>query len=256
MRGLISGFTAVLRGAKMLAGSRRLKRLAVMPVALSLVTLVLLSYLFLHYGQAYITAKLPADGIWATLGTVASTVVLLLGAVVAAFYASMLISQPFMDPLSAATEAELESLPVTAGGGGVRAVVREGWLVVVDVAVDMFWLVVIQALLLLLHFTPFGWLQPVLAWTAAAWFTGTGIVCSPLVRRGWRGRKRWRVMRRHFGVVLGVGTGAALLAMVPLAQLLTLPIAVVGGTMAMVDVERAGRLPHNLPEAEPAPGDA
>ena len=74
--------------------------------------------------------------------------------------------------------------------------------------------------------------------------------CSALVRRGWRGRKRWRVMRRHWGVVLGVGTAAALLALVPLAQLLTLPIAVVGGTLAMVELERAGRLPHNLPEAE------
>lgn len=256
MRGLVSGFGAVVRGARMLVASQRLKRLAVMPVALSLVTLVLLSYLALHYGHAWMVQKLPQEGFWATLGSVASTVVLLAAAVVASFYASMLITQPFMDPLSAATEAEMASLP-QGSGGGVRAVVREGWLVLVDVGVDLFWMVLAQALLLLIYFTPVAaWLHPLLAWITNAWFAGAGMVCSPLVRRGWRGRKRWRVMRRHSGLVLGVGTAAALLALVPLAQLLTLPIAVIGGTLAMVDAERAGRLPHNLPDPEPATPDA
>jgi CysZ protein len=242
MTAFLVGFVAVLRGAPLLARTPALRRLAVWPTVLSLLLLAGLVWASVHYGPGLVDRYWsPAEGWLGGLQLLARAlaVVLLLAVSGALFFVgSNLIAQPFVDALSAATDTTLGSSVVAPAGW--RALLREWGWVVGDVLLDLAVYLIAQGVVLVAWLVPGvgGGLHLVLAWLVNAWFAGAGMVCSPLVRRGTHGLARWRRMRALGALVLGIGAGSLLVLLVPLAQLLTLPIAVVGATLALVEQER------------------
>jgi len=75
----------------------------------------------------------------------------------------------------------------------------------------------------------------------AAFFAGIEMMSGPLVRRGNHGMRRWKMLLGRKKIVAGVGAGALILTLVPFAQLFTLPIAVVGGTIAAIEAGLVAR---------------
>lgn len=82
---------------------------------------------------------------------------------------------------------------------------------------------------------------PVLGALFGAWMIGLEMVGAVFLRRGLRLPDRHRALWRHRATVLGFGLPAYLLCLVPLAQLVVVPSAVVGGTL----------LAHRVLAAEP-----
>jgi CysZ protein len=242
MIGLWQGFAAVWRGAGLLLRTPALRRLAVMPALLSLLLFAVLAGVSVRYGPHLIGHW--GAGFWhhALAGALRFVLVLLLLAFsgVMTFQASNVIAQPFLDPLSRAAERAVEAAPPD------RPITwREAFVLVGDVSVDLCALILAEAVVLAVWLIPAvgGPLHLALSWLVAAWFSGAAMVCSSLCRRGYRGRARWAAMRAVAPWVWGVGVATTLLFIVPLAQLLTLPIAVIGGSLAVVDAEQRGKLP-------------
>lgn len=92
------------------------------------------------------------------------------------------------------------------------------------------------------------WLAPPLAplvWVAsivqAALFFAFDGFNEPLHRRGVGFGGKWRFIGAHLSEALGFGVAVALLMMVPLVSVVVTPVAIVGGTLLFVDLERAAQ---------------
>lgn len=238
--GLLKGFLAVPRGAGLLLRHGSLRKLALWPAVLSVVLLAGLVAASVHFGPVLIAKLWPGAGHW--VGTLARllAVVLLLAVSGGLFLVgSNLIAQPFIDPLSAEAD-RLLGWQDEAEALTVKGTLREAGALAADLAADIGLYLLAQVLLLTLWLVGAGPVQVGLSWLVNAWFTGAGMVCSPLCRRGLRGRARWAAMLRAPGLVLGVGLASLALMLVPLAQLLTLPVATLGGTLAVAEDPGAG----------------
>ncbi|MHB8766960.1 MAG: EI24 domain-containing protein, partial [Deferrisomatales bacterium] len=111
------------------------------------------------------------------------------------------------------------------------------------------------ALLLLLHLVP-----PPLGQLAY----GAGLGLFTLFFLGWEyldySMERWqfgfgqkrRAALRNAAVFVGFGAGAGLLLLIPLLNLLAIPVCVTGATLLFADLRRGGRLP--APTGDPARG--
>jgi CysZ protein len=247
MRGLLVGLFAVGRGALLLLRQRELRKLAIRPMLTSLALFAALVAAAVEFAPDFVHVIGP--GVWeqalaATLHW-AVVVILVVLAAVTAIVASHLIAQPFIDPLSAATDRLLDAAEPTAKAK-LLAALGDAVLTILDVVRDLLLLLLAEALVVLMGFIPVAgaWLSLVFGWLTAVYFAGVAMVASPLCRRGYRGRERWRAMRAMRPWVLGVGISTTLLLLVPLADLLTLPIAVIGATLAVRDAAARGRLPE------------
>lgn len=73
------------------------------------------------------------------------------------------------------------------------------------------------------------------------YFIAWDLLDYPLSVRGWRLRDRFRWLRTHKALVLGFGGSLALLFLIPLMQLLLLPVGVVGATWLVWRAEQSER---------------
>lgn len=261
MVSFIAGFGTVFRGIGLLLREPKLRRLAIAPTVVSIVLLVLLvggaglfsndllNLIWRPDSGGWIGGLLRAGHVLASL-LVFLLLLLVTGALF--FFGATLAAEPFIDPLSEGVERALGAEPAK-GPGGVGQTVRNTVWIFRDVGLDISLFVLAQILVWLLAFVP--GVGPVLhlgvGWLVNAWFAGLEMTTGAAIRRGYRGRARWRALRRDTPRILGVGTAAVLLLLVPIVQLLTLPIAIVAGTIAVVDLQRQGKLPdlHAAPAA-------
>ena len=63
-----------------------------------------------------------------------------------------------------------------------------------------------------------------------------------MARRRWRFSEKWRVLRANRALTFGFGSGVALLLLVPVFGLLCLPMAAIGGTLLLCDLDQHGHL--------------
>lgn len=78
----------------------------------------------------------------------------------------------------------------------------------------------------------------------------------PESRRRWSWRQKVALIRQQPRLMLGFGAAAALLLSIPLATLVTAPIAVVGGTLLFLRMEEAGLLATSAGQSARALGNA
>ncbi len=248
---LTAGFGAVPKAFGLLLRHARLRRLAVVPALISTVLLLVLVVLSVRYGGALLDRLWPAPdqlegwrawlasgAHWLAAVLVTGLLLVLSGAVFLG--GSTLVADPFIDLLSQATEQILGTVPADAPFS-LAAAARDILLVLRDVAADLLMFGLAQAALLLLHLIPVagGVLHLVAGWLVNAVFAAMEMASPPLARRGVRGLTRWRTVRAEPATFVGFGAGVVLLLLVPLAQLVTLPVAVVAGTVLVVERERA-----------------
>lgn len=79
---------------------------------------------------------------------------------------------------------------------------------------------------------------PVLLALVTAWFLTLELVGVSFYRRGMNLKQRQVVMRRHRGLALGLGLPASLLCLIPLAAIIVMPVAFVGGVLVARETQK------------------
>jgi len=78
---------------------------------------------------------------------------------------------------------------------------------------------------------------------ATVWFVGQELMDVPLSRRRMSLRDKLGVLRDHRASVAGLGGVTALALLIPLANLVVMPIAVLGASLLYCDLVRLGEEP-------------
>ena len=249
-----AGFANVPRGALLLVRTPSLWRVALVPGLLSVLLFAALVALSAVFGDDVLRLvwRTPgngdaAPGTWLIVAywcarLLAIAFLVALSAVVA-LLGSMVIAEPFVDVLSERTEQATGAMVPDRPFALSRAC-RDVSLAACEVGMDLSALVFGHAGLLLLHLVPLAGALAhfALGFLLSAFFAGLEVTAPALARREIRTRRRWSVLRADLARSVGLGAGVMLVLLVPLAQLLTLPIAVVAGTLTVLDWEREGRL--------------
>ena len=138
------------------------------------------------------------------------------------------LTSPFQDFISAAVEKE------TRGSAGAEPAGFRGFLrsifksLMQSVVLSLFTL-----LFLVVGLVPL--VGPVLLFLWSASVMGYSFVAIPSGRLALRLRDRLAFARRHRGAVLGLGVAITLISMVPLVNVLCMPVFVVAGTLLFLD---------------------
>lgn len=248
------GFAAVPRAVGMILCSPKMMALAAVPAVISLIILLGLIVLSVGYGDDMLrllwSPPSEPESWWMWTFSVLHVItewlarlVFIALSVVFTFFLSLVVAEPFVDLLSETTEERLGSLG-EAAPFRIAGLLVELRAALGDVSLDVGVLLLLQIPIFALLLIPFvgGFLHVVVQSVIGAFFTGLEITSSALGRRGFHGRQRWRILLSHEAEVLGIGSGVLIIMFVPLAQLLTFPIAVVAGTIAVVEIEGRGGL--------------
>lgn len=140
---------------------------------------------------------------------------------------AVLVAAPFYDRLSA--ETERLAFPDRAGGAGrmgVLAAYREG----IKTALA---LLVLEAGLLLLYLVPV--VGALLFALASGYALTLGLLDVPLARREMTLREKTRFVTRNAGGVLGVALAVLVVSVVPVLNLLAVPVLVVAATLLVAE---------------------
>lgn len=229
------------RGAGFLADHPRLWSLVAAPLAITALLVGAGAWLALSRFDDLVRALMPMPSGW--LGTVLWTVlyVLAVSSVALAGYflffaAAALIAAPFNELLSEAVEEIVTgraSPPLS-----LRRFARDLGLTLAHESRKIF-----HYLLLTLLLTAAGFFIPGIGWLIQ--LIGGGLVTArfcaydaldvALARRGWSFARKNEFIRKHRGLAFGLGGAVGLLLLVPIANLLALPIGAVGGTLLFLD---------------------
>lgn len=225
---------------------RQLLKYCLLPFGLALLVALCTIVGFAIYGGDIIDYVWPKpDGtgwqvLWALLYVFFVLLVLLIAYVVF-FIGQALLTAPFNDALSEQVEALAfgrEPPPFSVGRVG-----RGAWMSVAHEAGKLVvYLVVMGALLV------FKLVVPVVG--TAVFLVGGFVLTSvffaydfmdlALARREWAFGRKWSLIRGNRALTLGFGAGIAALLLVPLVGTFSIPMAAVGGTLLVCDLEQVG----------------
>jgi len=237
--GFAHGVKSLPRACVVLLRAPRILLWLIPPLVITLLIDVLALYVGYDWLCAWMKSLLPASWqsgwLQALIGVLsAAAVIFLLGWSFAWVY--LTITSPFQDFISAAVEREVH---------GVAGPEPEGW----KGFLRSIWQSVVQAMVLTsltLLFLIVG-LVPILGaiafflWSAFA--LGYAFVSIPPGRMAQRFSERFAFVRSHRGAVLGLGVVIALVSLVPILNVICLPVFVIAGTLLYLDA-------HHRPTAE------
>jgi len=249
-RRLASGALLPLRAVAWLGARPALWPLTLLPVVLTLVGIVAGTI-----AAVPLSAKLLAT-VWADpsgwLGAawwLARAAVFLVLVYVAAVTLSVVVAAPLMDRLSARVE-ELE-LGAIAGEGGLRRAAAEAARGIANTLARTGLFLLGHVVLLPVLLVPFAW--PVLAFLWTAWWSSIEWLDLPMTRH----LHRLGEVRAALAAIrpLGFGMGATLAALflLPLANLLVVPVGAVSGTLLYCELVRGGVIADRRLPAEALP---
>ncbi len=229
--GFTHGLKSLPRACGVLLRAPRILLWLIPPLVITLLLDVLAFYYGYGWLCSWIKSLLPVswDTSWlhAAIGVLSAVaVIFLLGWSFAWVYLTM--TSPFQDFISAAVEREIH---------GVAGPEPEGW----KGFLRSIWQSVVQAIvltLLTLIFLVIG-LVPLLGaivfflWSAFA--LGYAFVSIPSGRMAQRFSERLAFVRCHRGAVLGLGVVIAILSLIPILNVICLPVFVIAGTLLYLD---------------------
>lgn len=253
--GARGGFLAPLKAWSFLWGHGRLLPLAVAPFLINLGLFALFFWLGYSRFGSWVRALLPlGEGWWwqvlhYLLAVLAALVLLVLQVYLFAVVGGI-IASPFLEALTRRVE-------VLAAPGSPQGWAQVGWLAeilrVAGQAVKRLALfVAVMLALLALNLLPVvgSLLYGLLALAATCCFLACEFLDYPLDRRGLTFRQKLSYLRGLGLRGLGFGAAVCLMGMVPLVNLLLLPLAAVGGTLLYLET------PQPSPPKAPAPPPA
>ncbi len=247
-RQFFGGLFLSVRSAKFLATQPSLWPAAIMPAVLNLVIFVAVAVLLVFsagnlLGWIWARPELAAwyhvvlIGIWYVVLTV-----LTVGSLVVAYYTVLLVAgvvaSPFHDFLSRRSEKKLTGGVVDVGGqeSKTASAFRSTASSLGRLATYLGCL----AVLLPLHLIP-GFGSAIFTGLAAcisAIFLSVEYSGDTLDRYGFGLRDKLRRIRQRLPLAAGFGAGASLLLFIPVVNVLTAPIAVIGGTVLGLAIRR------------------
>jgi len=238
-----AGLALPFRGLAYLAGRRALWKYALLPMVLTLVGLVAGLAVAAPVSRGILTLLWgEPEGLLAAAWWVARAALYLVLVFVAAVALPVTVSAPFSDWLSARIEAfEMGE----RDGGGLSRAVAEAWVGAAHAFSRLAVFLLGHAILLPALLVPFAY--PVLAFLWTARWTAVEYLDLPMARN----LHRLREVRAALAAVrpLGEGFGVILAAafLLPLANLLIVPVGAVAGTLLYCDLVRAGHVARQAP---------
>lgn len=209
------------------------------PLLLTLMLNVLAFYLGFGWIQGLLDGFLPPAG-WLRgllefLGV--AVVVLVLGWTFV--WVFLALAGPFQDFISVAVEREVQGFsgPDPAGWRGFFRSLRKS-------LAQAFGLFGLTLIFLLFALVPVVGQLVLFLW--GAFSLGYAFVTIPSGRMAERLRDRWAFVRRHLRGVMGLGSVIALISLVPLLNVLFLPLFVVAGTLLYLEGQRLAEQTEKL----------
>jgi CysZ protein len=237
VRDFITGIRLFGRGLGMLLRSRRLLLIGVLPAILTtlllLAGMIALAY-WLDDLAALITpfAENWTPG-WQTTVRGAAGVALFAAALVIGLISftalTLAVGGPFYEHIAEKVEDEL---------GGAPTQTQLPWWRLLGWGLRDGVLLVLRSLLFTIPLLIAGFIPvigqtvvPILLTLVTAWFLALELVAVPFYRRGLNLKQRRQLLSTRRGLALGLGTPATLLCAIPLAAIIVMPIAFVGGVL-------------------------
>jgi len=214
-------------GMRTLVRNPDLLSLSLIPMLLTLVLLV-----GLIFGAAWTVGQLIGDAVRVEIRIVAQVLMVLLTFLIAYFLylpVARVLLAPFAEALSRKTHAISTGRKIRQNDQGWTRAMWEGLKLVIFQAA-----VALAALALGLAFPPVG--APV-GVAVAIFLAGLDFFDIPLSTRGLRLRKKLGVIWRNKSLALGFGAAAYLMLLIPVINMLALPVGVVGATLLIDALE-------------------
>ena len=214
-------------GMRTLVRNSDLLSLSLVPM---LLTLALLMGLIL--GAAWSVGWLIRDAVRVEIRIVAQVLMLLLTLLIAYFLylpVARVLLAPFSEALSRRSAAIDTGRTIRQNGQGWARAMWEGLKLVIFQAA-----VALAALALGLAFPPVGAPAGV---AVAIFLGGLDFIDVPLSTRGLRLRKKLGLIWRNKSLALGFGAAAYLMLLIPVINMLALPVGVVGATLLIDALE-------------------
>jgi uncharacterized protein involved in cysteine biosynthesis len=234
---LASGALLPLRAAGFLAARRALWPLALLPVVLTAIGIVAGTIAAVPLSAKLLAALWAEPSGWlAAAWWIARGAVFLVLVYVGAVAFPVVVAAPLMERLSVRVE-ELE-LGTAGSAGGIGRATAEVLTGVRNTLARTGLLLLGHAILLPSLLVPFAW--PILAFLWTAWWSSVEWLDLPMARHlhGFRAVRRGLAAVRPFG--FGMGCTLAGLFLLPLANLLVVPVGTVAGTLLYCELVRAG----------------
>lgn len=163
-----------------------------------------------------------------------------------------MLGAPFWDALAERTERHLLDRPERRFD--VSIALGDAWLSIKhSVAYLLLWIAVMIPLVLL-NFVPVvgSVAYAILSWMATLFFVVREIMDVPLSRRRTPFREKLKWIRENGPVLTGLGATSMVLFLVPLMNVVVMPIAVMGGTLLYCHLHLEGRgVPQRGPGGHP-----
>ena len=225
----------LLRGLRMLARSRRLVTLSLVPFLVSLGVYLVAAALLVAFGGKILDLVIEPGAWWRAilrvLMTITMSVVFLLAFVFTYSAFSFVIAAPFYDFLSAAAE-RVGTGEVVEAPAGWKEMLVDLWRSITE-AVKFLLIEIVLWVFGLFCFPP---ISTVICFALSAAVIGLEHMGSPMGRRRMTFRDKIRFARRHFWPVVGLGTVGTLALLVPFVGVAFLPIGVIGGTVMFCEL--------------------
>jgi CysZ protein len=230
--GFAHGLKSLPRACGVLVRAPRILLWLIPPLLITLLFDVLAFYYGYGWLCSWIESLLPeswnTSWLQALIGVLcAVAVIFLLGWSFAWVY--LTITSPFQDFISAAVEREVHG---SAGPEpeGWKGFLRSIWQSVVQAIV----LTLLTLIFLVIGLVPL--LGAIVFFIWSAFTLGYAFVSIPSGRMAQRFSERLAFARRHRGAVLGLGVVIAITSLVPILNVICLPIFVIAGTLLYLDV--------------------
>jgi CysZ protein len=224
---IVWGVRFFFTGMRTLVRNPDLLSLSLLPMLLTLALLM-----GLIFGAAWAVGWLIRDAVRVEIRIVAQVLILLLTLLIAYFLylpVARVLLAPFAEALSRRTYAIDMGRTIRQNNQGWARAMWEGLKLVIFQAA-----VTLAALALGLTFPPVG--APV-GVAIAIFLVGLDFFDIPLSTRGLRLRKKLGMIWRNKSLALGFGAAAYLMLLIPVINMLALPVGVVGATLLIDALE-------------------
>lgn len=259
MSDTVRGLTQPFRGLLFLLRHGSLWKLALVPLLINLVVVVAVSVLLFAYfdegfalATSFLEARAPESWYrwpdFALLTAIRYLIggVLVLVSLVLVYFvfllAGSIVAAPFSDALSSRTELLRGGSVPPEGKLTLVALMRDGAGALADALRKAGFFLGVFALLLPLHLIPIvgSALYTLLSGVFAMHFVTLEFVDPCLTRRrlDFRAKRLW--LARHRGAVLGFGAVMFAVLLVPIVNVLVLPVGAVAGTFLYLELEGGG----------------
>jgi len=240
--GFISGLLTPWRGFRFLFAHPRLLSYALLPLIINTVLFIIFFLIGFRYFSRWLEALLPQGQAWywvilTYLLTVILALLLLLVIVFTFAAVANILASPFNDALSARTEALAAGQLAETPFSFADLFKEIGRTIIEELKKIAFYLAAV-AILLLLNLVPMAGqaLYGLLFTLLTIVWLGLTFLDYALARHGYRLGQKLNLVRRNFRPVFGFGLGVFAGLLIPVFNLLFLPVAVVGGTLLYVDL--------------------